>query len=353
MNDPVKQAAVLRLYPNEAQAAQMRQWIGAARALWNHLLGTQKELYEAEKRFLNPREMDQERQRWEADDGCEWRRAAISQTRQRVVKELNAAIADFFASRSGGRRGKRLGFPRFKKKITGGTLYIANTRFKIDGERSRVKLSKLGEMRVRGGRMPSGRILSARVRHRAGRWFIAVQFEAPPPRVYGRPSETVLGVDVGLKASVVRSDGVAATAPQFYRKAEKKLRRLQRRLSASQIDSRRASRKRQAIARLHERVTNCRRDFIHTRTSRIVGKAAMIGIETLDVRAMAQTRLAKSIHDAGMGQLHRQIEYKAAWAGRKVVKAGRFEPTTKTCSDCERYPRYAPAQAHHALRVRA
>jgi putative transposase len=189
-------------------------------------------------------------------------------------------------------------------------------------------------MRIRGGRMPSGRILGARVRHSAGRWFLAVQFEGPPPREYGAPSEPVLGIDVGLKASVARSDGVVTAAPRFYRKAEKKLRRLQRRLSASQRGSRRAWRKRQAVARLQERTADCRRDFLHHRSSRIVGKAAVIGIETLSVKGMARGRLAKSVHDAGMGELHRQIVYKAAWAGRTVVRADRFEPSTRACSAC-------------------
>lgn len=334
MTEPVKQAVVLRLYPSEEQAARMRQWVGATRALWNHLLAGQKFAYEVGERFYNHKELEQERQRWEAEEGCEWRKAAVSHVRQRIVKELDKALRDFFASRTGKRAGARLGFPRFKKKVPGGTFYLANTRLRIEADRGRVDIDKLGEMRVRGGRMPSGRILGARVRHSAGHWYLAVQFEAPAPREYGKPSEPVIGVDVGLKASVARSDGVVTEAPRFYRKAEKKLRRLQRRVSASQRWSRRAWRKRRAVARLHERIGNCRRDFLHTRSSRIVGKAAVIGIETLSIKGMARGRLAKSVADAGMGELHRQIAYKAAWAGRKVVKADRFEPTTKACSAC-------------------
>jgi putative transposase len=332
--EPVKQAVVLRLYPGAEQAGQMRQWIGAARALWNHLLGGQKFAADVGEKFFSLKELEAERQRWEAEPGFEWRKAAVSHVRQRIVRELDKGLSDFFKSLKGQRAGARVGFPRFKKKVPGGTFYVANTRFAFDVERERVTIDKLGEMRVRGGRMPTGRILGARVRHMAGHWYLAVQVEAPAPRVYGKPSESVIGVDVGLKAAVARSDGVITEASRHYRKAEKRLRRLQRRVSASQRGSRRAWRKRQAVARLHERIGNRRRDFLHTRSSRIVGKAAVIGIETLSIKGMARGRLAKSVGDAGMGELHRQIQYKAAWAGRTVVRADRFEPSSKTCSGC-------------------
>ena len=213
---------------------------------------------------------------------------------------------------------------------------------RIDADARRVNLSKLGTMRVRGGRMPTGRILGARVRHSAGHWFLAIQFEGPPPRIYGKPSLPMLGIDVGLKASVARSDGVVTAAPRFFRKAEKRLERLQRRLSAS-IElakrtktklSNRGRRKAQVIARLHERVGDCRRDFLHHRSSRAVGKAGVIAIGTLNVAGMARGRLAKSIGDAGIAELHRQIIYKAEWFGRQVERAGRFDRSTGVCPDC-------------------
>jgi putative transposase len=338
----VAQAVVLRLYPNEAQAGDMRRWIGTARALWNHLLALQKATYEAEKRFLTKKELEQERQRWEQEPDCAWRQAAQSQARQRIVIELDKALRDFIKSRKGQRQGSRLGFPRFKRKMPGGAFYVANTRLAIDAETATVTLGKLGAMKVRGGRMPHGRVLGGRVRYAAGRWFLAVQFEGPPPRAYGKPSLPVLGIDVGLKASVARSDGVVTAPPRFFRKAERQLKRLSRRMSAS-VElakktgtrlSNRGWRKAQKLASLHRKIADKRRDFLHVRSCRAVGKAAVVAIETLNVKGMARGRLAKSVADAGMGELHRQIEYKAAWAGRKAVKIGRFEPSTKTCSSC-------------------
>jgi putative transposase len=333
MDEPVKHAVMLRLYPNETQAHQLRQWIGVCRALWNHLLWRQKQTYEAEKRFLNRKELEAARQAWEKEEGFAWRQAPISHCRQRIVIELDNAFRTFFDSKKGKRKGARVGFPRFKKRLPSGAVYFANTRFKIDGQK--VKLDKIGEMRFRSGREVTGRILGARVRHTAGHWWLAVQVEAPAvPRVYDAPSLPVLGVDVGLKAAVARSDGIVTPAPQFFRKAEKKLRRLQRRLSAAQRGSRRREMKQRKVARLQERIRHKRQDFLHVRSARIVGKAGLIALEDLNVKGMARGRLAKSVADAGMGELARMITYKAEWSGRQVVKIGRYEPSSKTCSAC-------------------
>jgi putative transposase len=326
----VKQAVRFKAYPNATQARKLRGWIGCCRALWNHLLSVQKAAYEADKRFLSAKQLDQERQRWEKE--ADWRRAAPSQTRQRVVTDLDRALRDFFKSRSGKRSGKRLGFPRFKKWSPSGTAYLANTRFEV--AEGKLRIDKLGAIGLRGGREISGKVLGARIRLDVGSWFVAVQCEAPPPRVYGDPSTDMLGIDVGLKAAVARSDGVITTAPRHLRKAEKRLRRLQRRLSASQRDSRRRTAKARAVARLHARIRDRRQDFLHVRSARAVGKGAAVCIESLNVAGMARGRFAKSVADAAMSELHRQIEYKAGWSGRRLIRADRYEPTSRTCSSC-------------------
>lgn len=339
MTEPnlIAQATVFRLYPNEAQAGQMRQWIGAARALWNHLLWLQKQTYETEKRFLSAKELEKARQAWEAEEGCDWRKAAVSHVRQRIVKELDKALRDFLKSRKGQRKGRKLGFPRFKKKRPGGTFYLANTRFQV--EDGRVAIDKLGSMRTRNGR-PLGEIKGARVRLQGGRWSIAIQHEAStPPRVLGKPSEAVIGVDVGVKALAARSDGKCHEAPRPLRRLERRLKRLSRRMSARapakfQPASRRFRVMAGKVARLQGRIADIRKDAQHVASIRIVAKAAVVGIETLNVKGMARGRLAKSVHDAGMAELHRQIEYKASWHGREVVKLAAFERSTGVCPRC-------------------
>lgn len=336
----VPQAVVLRLYPSEEQAGRMRAWIGVGRALWNHLLALQKATYEAEHRFLGHKELEQARQAWESEPDCAWRGGPQSQTRQQVVRDLETAFRNFFKSRRGERKGPKLGFPRFKKKRMGGTIYLANARFTFDLDRRRVRIGKLGEIGFRSGdRVPTGHILGARVRLEAGRWYLAVQMEAPPPRVFKAPTRDIIGVDVGVTTLASRSDGVEHKAPRPLRKMERRLRRLSRRMNdrepkKGERPSGRFRDAAQRVARLHARIRNIRRDAQHHASSRIVAKAAMVGIETLSLKGMARSRLAKSVADAGMGELHRQIGYKAAWNGRDVEPLDPFERSTGCCPDC-------------------
>jgi transposase len=216
----VAQAVVLRLYPNLEQAAQMRQWNGVCRALWNHLVGLQKERRQRGEKYLTAKELEQERQIWEHEPDCAWRQAPQSHARQRVAKLVAAAISKMFADQKAGRfqgrkprkDGMPHGFPRFKRKGPGGAFYVANTRLEFDPATRTAKLAKLGAMKVRGGRMPSPAILGAVVSCAGNRWSLSVQFEAPPPRIYGEPSRPGLGIDVGLVSAVVRSDAVVNPA---------------------------------------------------------------------------------------------------------------------------------------------
>ena len=181
-----------------------------------------------------------------------------------------------------------------------------------------MQIDKLGTAPLRGGRPIKGRVMGARIRLEGGHWFLAIQVDGKTPRVYGKPSTDMLGVDVGLKAAVARSDGVITAAPRHLRKSLKRLARLQRRLSASQKGSRRRQGKARAVARLHRRIGAKRADFLHHASARIIGKAAGVCFETLNIKGMARNRhIAFSVGDAGMGELHRQLAYKAEWSGRR------------------------------------
>jgi transposase len=330
----VKQAMVLRLYPSAAQAKQMLAWMTATRALWNHLHGQLQATYAGEKRFLSLKELEKLRQSWDDEEDPAWRQAPPAQTMQRVVKELRGALDTFLASRSGKRKGPRMGFPRKKKRKPGGVFYVSNQGLKV--EDGRVSIPKLGWIRVRNQR-PLGKIQSARVRLVGDRWFLAVQHEAEaPPRVLGAPSEPVIGVDVGVRTLAARSDGKDHAAPRPLRRLERRLRRLSRRMSKrvpkpGQRASRRFREAACRVAKLQGRIADVRKDAQHVASIRIVAKAAVIGRETLNIKGMARSRLAKSVADAGMGELHRQIDYKAGWHGRKVVKLKPFERSTGVC----------------------
>ena len=147
-------------------------------------------------------------------------------------------------------------------------------------------------------------------------------------------TESVIGIDLGLKHFAILSDGRKIASPRFLRRAEKKLRRAQRALSRKQEGSRNRDKARLKVAGAHARVADARRDFHHQLSTALIRDNQAVAVEDLAVRGLARTRLAKSVHDAGWSGFVAMLEYKARLHGRAFIKIGRFEPTTRTCSAC-------------------
>lgn len=159
-------------------------------------------------------------------------------------------------------------------------------------------------------------------------------FELPDIALPPPAPERVVGVDVGLRELAVFSDGTRVPAPKQYRRAERKLKRLQRQLSRCQKGSRGRERARQALARQHLKVANQRKDLHHKLSSALVRQYDAIAVEDLNVKALGRTNLSKSVHDAGWAQLRFQLSYKARWAGKHLVAVGRFFPSSRLCGAC-------------------
>ena len=169
---------------------------------------------------------------------------------------------------------------------------------------------------------------------KSGRYFASVQVETEYPRGKAEKPEAV-GVDMGLKDFVVTSDAVKISAPKYLQQAQKKLARLQRRLSRREIGSKGRDKARLAVARQHEKIANQRSDFLHKTSRRLVDHYGLIGIEDLNVRGMVKNhKLAKAISDVGWGEFKRQLLYKGQWYGARVVVIDRFYPSSRECSAC-------------------
>ena len=179
-----------------------------------------------------------------------------------------------------------------------------------------------------------GEICNATIRRSAsGKYFISIlcKIEVEPKPVI----DTVIGLDVGLKSFTVDSNGYEYPNPKYLRKAEAKLRREQRRLSRKQKGSANGEKQRIKVARCHEAVANCRSDMLHKLSTALVNENQIICVEDLNVKGMLRNHhLAKSISDAAWTEFFRQLEYKAAWAGRTVVKVPTFYPSSQTCENC-------------------
>jgi putative transposase len=166
----------------------------------------------------------------------------------------------------------------------------------------------------------------------AGRYFASFVAEAGDALLPGTGAE--VGIDLGLTHFAVLSDGRKLANPRFLRRAERRLRRAQQNLSRKKKGSASRDKARVRVARVHARVTDSRRDWLHKESTRIIRESQAVYVEDLCVSGLGRTRLAKSVHDAGWSAFVSMLEYKAARHGRAFAKIGRFEPTSQVCSAC-------------------
>jgi putative transposase len=251
---------------------------------------------------------------------------------QEALRDLHRAFANFVRARKAGRY---CGLPRFKRKGRDDAFRLTGS---IHVEGRGVRLPRLGLVRTKEGTEKfHGRIQSATVRREANRWYVSLTVEAErkdPQPVLG----PVAGVDLGLLCFAVISDGEAeerADAPKPLAQYLHRLRRRSKAHSRKQKGSKNRARSALCLARLHRRVRNVRRDFLHKLSTRLAKTKSVVVLEELNVRGMVRNRrLARHIADAGWSSFRRMLEYKARWYGSKVVLAPRFFPSSKTCAEC-------------------
>ncbi|WP_212829555.1 IS607 family element RNA-guided endonuclease TnpB [Catellatospora sp. TT07R-123] len=265
---------------------------------------------------------------------------------------LARALGNWSASRSGRRAGPRVGFPRFRSR----RRVVASVRFttgtiRVEDTRHHVTLPRLGRIRTLEStrklarRLHAGtaRILTATVRHTSGRWHVSFTVEVTrTTRTPSHPQRTV-GVDVGIANLAVLSTGQIVPNPHHLANASGRLRSAARTLSRRQGPDRRTGQQpsrrwRQAktrLARVHARVANLRTDGLHKLTTTLAATYGTVVVEDLNIAGMMTNRsLARHIADAGWATLRRQLQYKAAWNGGRVVVADRWFASSKTCSSC-------------------
>jgi putative transposase len=258
---------------------------------------------------------------------------------QEALRDLDTAFKHFFRKVALKKQGKfkgKVGFPKFKKKGKA----IGSFRFpegkKIHVYADAIQLPRLGCLRLkeRGYLPPTAKVLSATVSEKAGRWFIAVQVEEEQEKSIP-PASTAIGVDLGIKTLATCSDSTTFANPRALKHALKKLKRLERAKSRRKKGSKNRAKARRAIARLHARIANIRKDATHKLTSYLAKQYALIAIEDLHVTGMLKNhKLAQAVADSNFGEIRRQLEYKATWQGSHVVVIDRFYPSSKTCSGC-------------------
>ncbi|MFI0981312.1 RNA-guided endonuclease InsQ/TnpB family protein [Streptomyces sp. NPDC021093] len=346
-----------RLEPTSFQQRMLARTFGCARVVFNDALTLRRVAYAAKEPWIGTGELSkavltQGKKREERT----WLGEVSSVVLQQSLRDLESAYRAFFGSRSGKRKGPPVGAPAFKsrKDRRQSVRFTANARWKIT-ETGRLTLPKIGAVKVRWSRtlpiVPSSVTV---IKDTAGRYFASFVIETDPDTDTTRwPVEDAagyeVGLDMGLTHFVVLDNGEKIASPRFLRRAEKKLKRLQRRHARKQKGSMNKEKARKALARQHTKVADARRHFLPQAlgfaragetpselSTRLIRDNQAVYAETLNVKGMARGRLAKAVHDAGWSSFLTMLEYKAARYGRVFQRVGRSFPSSQRCSVCHR-----------------
>jgi putative transposase len=336
-----QQAFKYELMPNGEQQRQMRRFAGSCRFVFNRALALQKARYEAGEKKLGYAGLCKALTTWRNATETTWLSDAPVHPLQQTLKDLERAYANFFA--------KRADFPRFKKKGMGDSFrYPDAKQFKIDQGNSRVFLPKLGWIRYRNSRDILGRAKNITVSCSGAKWFISIQTEREVAEPV-HPSTSIIGVDVGIIRFATLSDGSFIEPLNTFRKHEQRLARYQRAMSRKTKFSNNWKKAKAKVQKLHTRIANVRRDFLHKATTTISQNHAIVCIEDLQVRNMsrsaagsseapgrnvkAKSGLNRSILDQGWAEFRRQLEYKQGWRSGEVLAVSPRN-TSRTCPCC-------------------
>ena len=330
-----------RIYPTEAQKDLLIRSFGCARWFYNYALNLTSQTYKDTGKGLSRNDIIKLLPTLKEE--YEWLAEAPSQALQQVALDLSSAFLNFFE--------KRAKYPNFKKRHKKQSIRFPQG-IKLEGDY--LTLPKIKKVYCKVSKLPQGKLKSVTVSMTpSGQFYASCLYddgkEKPEPNSQGK----AVGIDVGLTHFVITSDGTKHGNPKYYRKYEKKLAIKQKQLSRKQEGSSNRNKAKVKVAKVHEKISRCREDFLHKLSRNLVDENQVIVVENLAVKNMVRNApplstlnsiqggsavknhsLAKSISDAGWGMFCTMLKYKAEWEGKTYIEVDRFFPGSKTCNVC-------------------
>ena len=328
MTKQILKAHKVRLYPNEAQQIFFAKSFGCTRFIWNRMLSDKIDHYNEHKTELKNTPAQYKKE-------FEWLKEVDSLALANVQQNLRAAYSKFF---------KGLGFPKFKKKGQRDSYTTNNQKGTVAITDSTVKLPKIGHIIAKFPSKVNGLIKSATIsKTPSGKYYVSLLVETIATTLPKTHSN--IGIDLGLTDFIVLSDGSKVANPKFLSKLQHKLAREQKILAKRRAvakadqrklsDSRNYQKQKVKVAKVYEKITNIRKDFLHKLSFNLIKNHDVIAIEDLNVKGMVKNRkLSKAISDSSWSTFTTMLAYKAEWYGKALIKVDRWYPSSKTCSGC-------------------
>lgn len=323
-----------RIYPTDQQRRKLSQVFGCCRVVWNDALGMIRDTPDGEKwpsksergKAVTTEAKKTEQRKWLSDVSA----VALQQS----LRDLDTGLSNFMKWVKGGRKGRRIGFPRFKSKKSNQSCRFVGTSFAIEPTK-KLRLAKIGSVKVKWSReLPSIPSSATVTCDSTGKYFVSFVVEVE--QINCPPQRESVGVDLGIKVFAFLSGGRGERNSPSYARITKRIKRLQRRLAKQKKGSNRRNRTKLIIAKLHARITSTRKDFQHKLSTELIRENQVVSLENLNVSGMIKNRcLSRAISEQGWFQFRMMLESKGnMYADRKVVIINRFEPTSQVCSKC-------------------
>ncbi|MGW1622818.1 RNA-guided endonuclease InsQ/TnpB family protein [Streptomyces sp. NPDC002172] len=328
MTQQVKRAFKYRIYPSDEQAAELSRTFGCVRLVYNRALEERTRAWYGEQRRISYVQSSAALTQWKKSEELAFLAEVSSVPLQQALRHLQSAFAGFFA--------RRAKYPRFKsrKKTRASAEYTRSAFTWRDGKLTLAKMA--GPLDIRWSRpLPEGAEPTTVTvsRDSAGRWFVSLLCEDSIPSPPA--ANAAVAIDAGISSLVTLSTGEKIANPRHERRDRARLARAQRELSRKVKGSVNREKARHRVAKVHARIADRRRDFLHKLSTRLVRENQTVVIEDLTVRNLLKNgRLARAISDASWTELRSMLEYKCAWYGRELVVIDRWFPSSKLCGAC-------------------